>query len=61
MSSSEKLNEILGNLKFSDKEKEGFLKAIQVTKNYYSSGNVDLEKEYNKIVEEVSLDEISQD
>lgn len=61
MSSSDKLNEVLSALKFTPKEREGFHKAIQVTRDYFREGNVDLEKEYVKIIEEVSSYEISQD
>ena len=60
MSSSDKLTQILTDLKFTPKESEGFHKAIQATKDYYNKGDVDLEKEYAKIIEEVSIDEISQ-
>lgn len=60
MNSSDKLSQILTDLKFTPKESEGFHRAIQATKDYYSNGDVDLEKEYTKIIEEVSINEISQ-
>lgn len=58
MSSTQDLNSIFTELKFSDKEQEGFNKAIQVAKDYLRNGDVDMEKEFKAIVEKVVKDEI---
>lgn len=58
MNSRQNLNSILSDLKFTDKETEGFNQAIQVAKDYLHNGDVDMEKEFKVIVEKVVKDEI---
>ena len=58
MSSSQILNEIFTKLNFSKKEEEGFNRAIQIAKDYFLNGDVDMEKEFKTIVEEVVKNEI---
>ena len=58
MSSTQNLNEIFTELKFSQREQEGFNQAIQIAKDYLRNGDVDMEKEFKAIVEKVVKDEI---
>ena len=60
MSQSHNLNDILEDLKFTEKEAEGFVNALETTREYYTTGEVDLEKQFTKIVEKVALDEIQE-
>lgn len=61
MKYSKNLEEIFNELNFTEKEQEGFNQAIQVAKNYMRDGNVDMEKEFQNIVEEVAKNEIQED
>ena len=58
MSSTQNLNDIFTELKFTEKEQDGFNQAIQVAKDYIRNGDVDMEKEFKTIVEKVVADEI---
>lgn len=58
MSSTQKLNNILSELNFSEKEQDGFKQAVHVAKDYLRNGDVDMEKEFKAIVEKVVKDEI---
>jgi len=52
------LEDILEELNFTDKEKDGFNEAVQVAKNHMRNGNVDTEKQFQSIVEKVASDEV---
>lgn len=58
MNATENLNRILNNLHFSDQEKEAFIKAISITKDYMRDANIDMEKEFDEIATEVVRDAI---
>lgn len=58
MSSTQNLNDILDELYFTDKEKEGFTQAIQIARDYLRNGDIDMEKKFKDIVEKVVKDEI---
>ena len=58
MNSTQNLNDILDELHFTDKEKEGFNQAIQIVRDYLRNGDVDMEKQFKDIVEKVIKDEI---
>ncbi len=58
MSSMQNLNDILNELGFSEREKEGFNQSLQVAQDYMQNGNVDMEKQFTSIVEKVAEDEI---
>lgn len=58
MSSTQNLNDILDELYFTDKEKEGFTQAIQIARDYLRNGDIDMEKQFKDIVEKVVKDEI---
>ncbi len=60
MSQSHNLHDILNELRFTQKEEEGFISALETTREYYTTGSVDLEKQFTKIVEKVALDEIQE-
>ena len=61
MSSTQNLNDIFSELRFTDKEKAGFNQAIQVARDYMRNGDVDMEKQFRSIVEKVVEDEIQED
>lgn len=58
MNSMKNLDDIFEGLNFTDKEKDGFNEAVQVAKNYMRNGDVDMEKQFQSIVERVATDEI---
>lgn len=58
MNSMKNLDDIFEELNFTDKEKDGFNEAIQVAKNYMRNGDVDMEKQFQSIVERVATDEV---
>lgn len=58
MNSMKNLDDIFEELNFTDKEKDGFNEAVQVAKNYMRSGDVDMEKQFQSIVERVATDEV---
>lgn len=58
MSSMKSLDDIFEELNFTDKEKDGFNEAVQVAKNYMRNGDVDMEKQFQSIVERVVSDEV---
>ncbi len=60
MSSTQNLNDIFNELRFTDKEKAGFNQAIQVARDYMRTGDVDMEKQFRTIVEKVVEDEIQE-
>ena len=60
MSSTQNLNDIFRELRFTGKEKEGFNQAIQVARDYMRNGDVDMEKQFRTIVEKVVEDEIQE-
>ncbi len=60
MSSTQNLNEIFNELRFTNKEKDGFNQAIQVARDYMRNGDVDMEKQFRTIVEKVVEDEIQE-
>ena len=61
MSTTQNLNDILAELYFTDKEKEGFNQAIQVARDYLRTGEGDMFKQFSEIVEKVIEDEIQED
>lgn len=58
MNSMKNLDDIFEELNFTDKEKDGFNEAVQVAKNYMRNGDVDMEKQFQSIVERVATDEV---
>lgn len=58
MSSMKNLEDIFVELNFTTQEKNGFNEAVQVAKNYMRNGDIDMEKEFQSIVEKVVKDEI---
>jgi hypothetical protein len=58
MKISKNLDDILESVNFTQAEKEGFNNAIQVARNYMRDGNIDMEKEFQSIVERVAKNEI---
>lgn len=58
MSSMKKLEDIFEELDFTEREKDGFDEAVQVAKNYMRNGDIDMEKQFQAIVERVASDEI---
>lgn len=58
MNSMKNLDDIFEELNFTDKEKDGFNEAVQVAKNYIRNGDVDMEKQFQSIVERVATDEV---
>ena len=61
MSSTQNLNKVLSELRFSEKEKEGFTQALMVAKDYLRNGDIDMEKQFKSIVEKVAASEIQED
>ena len=61
MSSIQKMNSILDELGFSEKEKNGFNQAVQIAQAYMQNGEIDMEKQFKSIVEKVVEDEIQKD
>ena len=58
MNSMKNLDDIFEELNFTDKEKDGVNEAVQVAKHYMRSGDVDMEKQFQSIVERVATDEV---
>lgn len=58
MKSMKNLHDIFEELNFTDNEKNGFNEAVQVAKNYMRNGDVDMEKQFQSIVEKVACDEV---
>lgn len=58
MNSMKSLENIFEELNFTEKEKAGFNEAVQVAKNYMRNGDVDMEKQFQDIVEKVTKNEI---
>ena len=58
MNSTQNLKSILDDLKFSEKEQEAFRQVTSLARDYMRDGDIDLEKKFTEIVEEVTKDEI---
>lgn len=52
------VNDVLNDLGFSSKEKEGFLDCVKVVKNEQTDDGVDAQTEMEKIIEKVIEDEV---
>lgn len=52
------VNDVLNDLGFSGKEKEGFLDCVKAVKNEQTDDGVDAQTEMEKIIEKVIEDEV---
>ena len=48
------LQEILDTLHFTEYEQDAFKKAISIASDFIKDGNIDIEEQFEKIVEEVA-------
>lgn len=60
MSSQNNLTSILESLGFTESEQQAFQKATQIAKDYMKNGEIDLEKQFKEIVEEVAKNEVQE-
>ncbi len=60
MNSENNLKKILDSLHFSEYEQIAFQKATTIARDYMKNGDVDIEKKFREIVEEVADHEIQE-
>ena len=60
MNSENSLKSILESLHFSEYEQQAFQKATAIARDYMKNGDIDLEKQFREIVEEVADHEVQE-